>query len=151
MPISGNPRGSTIVTRYVRLERVGNFGPRIVSSGSLAVGAGGGLSSGVGSSSGGVINSSDVKSLQNEVETLKKCLSESQMKNLNLVYEKKVMKKERDNFEKLLSDAEAKTFEGDRIKSDLSDILDRPFENVEELKNSIRDLLSGNQILPDFF
>ena len=73
------------------------------------------------------------------------------MKNLNLVYEKKVMKKERDNFEKLLSDAEAKTFEGDRIKSDLSDILDRPFENVEELKNSIRDLLSGNQILPDFF
>jgi biopolymer transport protein ExbB/TolQ len=86
-----------------------------------------------------------IPDLQKQNRELKKALSEHQLSSHKLDFEKKLLKKERDEFEKLLSDAESKVMEAEKMKYAVEQILDQPFENVEHLKSSIREALSGIQ------
>ncbi len=67
------------------------------------------------------------------------------MSSHKLDFEKKLLKKERDEFERLLTEAESKVLEAEKMKIAVEQILDQPFESVEHLKSSIRDAFSEIQ------
>ncbi len=67
------------------------------------------------------------------------------MSSHKLDFEKKLLKKERDEFERLLTEAESKVLEAEKMKIAVEQILDQPFESVEHLKSSIHDALSEIQ------
>ena len=87
-------------------------------------------------------SSSDLK-VPNADDTseLKKVLSDQQLTIHNLQFEKKQLVKERDELEKLLSDAEARNFE---LRDDLRQILKRGFSRVKDLKKEINSVLASN-------
>ena len=87
-------------------------------------------------------SSSDLK-VPNADDTseLKKVLSDQQLTIHNLQFEKKQLVKERDELEKLLSDAEARNFE---LRDDLRQILKRGFSRVKDLKKQINSVLASN-------
>ena len=73
---------------------------------------------------------------------LKRTLSEQQLSLHKLDFEKKLLKKERDDLENLLSDAESKLDAAEKLKRRLENFLTQNFESVNELKNSLRAALS---------
>ena len=77
---------------------------------------------------------------------MKKTLSEQQLSLHKLDFEKKLLKKERDDFENLLSDAESKLDAAEMLKRRLEDILTQSFESVNEIKNALRDALSKSPV-----
>ena len=73
---------------------------------------------------------------------MKRTLSEQQLSLHKLDFEKKLLKKERDDLENLLSDAESKLDAAEKLKRRLENFLTQNFESVNELKNSLRAALS---------
>ena len=76
-----------------------------------------------------------------DVSQLKQMLSDQQLTIHNLQFEKKQLGKERDELEKLLSDAEARNLE---LRDDLRQILRRGFSQVKDLKKEISSVLDSN-------
>ena len=87
-----------------------------------------------------------IADLQNELEALKKSLSQQQLSNHKLEFEKKLLKKERDEFEQLLTDSEAAA---KRLKADLRTVLSEDFSSVDDLKARAADILNETDSDPD--
>ena len=89
-----------------------------------------------------------IADLQAEVEALKKSLSEQQLSNHKLEFEKKFLRKERDKFEELLTDSEAKNLEAEKLKFDLRTVLSGDFSSIEDLRARALNILNENA--PEF-
>ena len=87
-----------------------------------------------------------IADLQSELEALKKSLSQQQLSNHKLEFEKKLLKKERDEFEQLLTDSEAAA---KRLKADLRTVLSEDFSSVDDLKARAADILNETDSDPD--
>ena len=83
-----------------------------------------------------------IAELQRELEALKKSLSQQQLSNHKLEFEKKLLKKERDEFEQLLTDSEAKNVAADKLRADLRTVLSEDFSSVEDVKARAADILN---------
>ena len=82
--------------------------------------------------------------LKQENAALKQALSKEQLKILRLDFENKVLTKERDEFENLLTDAESKIFDAEQLRTNLRNLLPRSFASIKDVKNCIREILSEN-------
>ena len=87
-----------------------------------------------------------IAELQRELEALKKSLSQQQLSNHKLEFEKKLLKKERDEFEQLLTDSEAAA---KRLKADLRTVLSEDFSSVDDLKARAAEILNETDSDPD--
>ena len=83
-----------------------------------------------------------IAELQRELEALKKSLSQQQLSNHKLEFEKKLLKKERDEFEQLLTESEAKNVAADKLRADLRTVLSEDFSSVEDVKARAADILN---------
>ena len=72
---------------------------------------------------------------------MKQALADHQLTIHNLKFEKKQVVKERDDLERLLSDAEARNFE---LRDDINEVLQRSFSSIEDLKREIKSVLAAN-------
>ena len=75
------------------------------------------------------------------VSQMKQALADHQLTIHNLKFEKKQVVKERDDLERLLSDAEARNFE---LRDDINEVLQRSFSSIEDLKREIKSVLAAN-------
>ena len=87
-----------------------------------------------------------IADLQSELEALKKSLSQQQLSNHKLEFEKKLLKKERDEFEQLLTDSETAA---KRLKADLRTVLSEDFSSVDDLKARAAEILNETDSDPD--
>ena len=72
---------------------------------------------------------------------LKQALADHQLTIHNLQFEKKLLVKERDDLEKLLSDAEARNYE---LRDALREVLRQGFSSVKDFKREISSVLAEN-------
>ena len=61
-----------------------------------------------------------------------------------LKYEIKQVTKERDEFERLLTDSEAKNFEAEEFRNEIKNILSQDFKSADKMRQSIQFALDNN-------